>query len=326
MRRRAFMTLVGGAVVAAGRSRAQTAARVARIGFFEAGTRANQRFLDAFRQGLREHGYVDGDNAVVLERWGVAGPPERVRALIGELLAARIDVLVAAATTSVQAAMAATATVPIVMVGIGDPVGSGFAATLARPGRNATGLSLVLPEMHAKQAELLKEAVPGIRRLAVMWCPGDPGSAARFGPARDAVTALGLEPVPLPVADAPAIERALAKEAGLAAEAMIALLDPLTVAATTRIGALSAARRLPAVHMLRSFAESGGLLAYGTSKPDQFYRAAGYVAKILAGAKPGDLPIEQPSKFELVVNLRTARALDLAIPPALLGRADEVIE
>jgi putative ABC transport system substrate-binding protein len=326
MRRRDVLALVGGAMLAAARAPAHGAAKVVRIGFFEPGTRANQRFLDAFRDGLRANGYVDGDNALVLDRWGDAGSPERVRALIDELLAAHVDVLVAAASTPVQAAMAATATVPIVMVGVGDPVASGFAATLAHPGRNATGLSLVLPELHAKQIDLLREAVPGLRRLAMLWNPTDPASAMRFTQARDSVVAKGLEPVAVPVSDAAAIDRALAKDVRLTADAMIALLDPLTVAEATRIGALTAARGLPAIHMLRAFAESGGLMAYGASIPDQFRRAAGYVAKILAGAKPGELAIEQPTTFDLVLNLKTAKAIDLAMPPALLGRADEVIE
>ena len=326
MRRRDLLLALGGAVLAARAASAQTAPKVARIGIFEPGTRANQRFIDAFRDGLRTQGYVDGQNAIVLERWGDAGPGERMRAAIDDLLAARVDVLVVASTGATQVAVAATRSVPIVMIGVGDPVGSGFAASLARPGGNATGFSLVLPEIQVKQVELLKEAVPGVRRVALLQNPSDPHSPVRRADAQAALTALGLEAVQLPAADAAAIDRILAKETRLDADAMIVLNDPLTLAEAERIGALSAARGLPAIHVPPRFAESGGLIAYGPNITDQFRRAAGYVAKILGGAKPSDLPIERPSAFELVVNLSTARALGLAISPALLARADEVIE
>lgn len=330
MRRRTLLGLLGGTVLAGAPAlgaRAQTAPKVVRIGFFEPGTRrANQRFIDALRDGLRANGWIDGENAVVLDRWGDAGPTERVRAAIDELLAARVDVLVVASTIGTQAAIAATRSVPIVMIGVGDPVGSGFAASLARPGGNATGLSLVLPEIQVKQVELLAEAVPGVRRVALLQSPSDPSSTARRADALAALTTRGLQAVPLLVTDAAAIDRVLAKDAALGADALVALMDPLTLAEARRIGALSAARALPAIHVAASFAESGGLIAYGPSLVDQFRRAAGYVAKILGGAKPGDLPIEQPSAFELVINLKTARALGLTISPALLARADAVIE
>jgi len=307
---------------------AQQAASLPRIGFLNPGSLSEPRFprfLQAFRQGLRELGYVEGQNIAIEFRWA-EGQYDRLPGLAAELVRLKVNVIVAGGGPAIQAARQATETIPIVMVGTADPVAAGFVASLARPGGNITGLSLMLPELVGKQLELLKEVVPNVSRVALLGNPANPNYASLVRQAQDAARALGVRLQPLEARDPSEIDNAFAAITTERAGAVIVLADTMLVNHRTRIADHAARRRLPTVSGQSEHAEAGGLLAYGSSVSDGLRRAAAFVDKILKGARPGDLPIEQPAKFELVINLKAAKVLGLTIPQAVLQRADRVLQ
>jgi putative ABC transport system substrate-binding protein len=325
--RRAFIgTLASGLLPAPLAAEAQQAAKIARIGYL--GRKANSHLHAAFLQGLRDLGYVEGRN-VVIEVRDAEGRNERLPALAAEVVALKVDVIVAVATPSALAAKQATKTIPVVFTALADPVTSGLVTSLARPGGNITGVSFLAPEQVGKRLERLKEAVPGVSRVAVLWQPGDvPETTAKnlLKEAEVAARALGVR-VQFVEARRPAdFDRAFSEMTKAHANALSVLTSAMFFNERRRLVDLAAKHRLPAVYPWREGADSGGLMSYGPNVADLYRRTAFYVDKILKGAKPGDLPVEQPSKFELVINLKTAKALGLTIPPSLLQRADQVIE
>jgi putative tryptophan/tyrosine transport system substrate-binding protein len=303
---------------------AQPPTPVPRIGVLSAATRGQDRNLEAFLEGLRARGYVEGQH-VVLEYRGVAGQYERSPALAAELVRLPVDVLLAGGTPAALAAKDATTTIPIVMAGVGDPVGSGLVASLARPGGNVTGVSVLQPEVVGKQLEFLSAVRPTVSRVAVLWNPANPGHAPNVRAAEEAAQVLGVQLHFLEARGPDAFDRAFAAITRADAGALLVLGDAMFRQHRSRLAELAAMSRLPTAHNDRTYVEAGGLLCYGPSHPDMYRRAATYVDKILKGAKPGDLPVEQPTTFELVINLKTAEALGLTIPPALLLQATEVI-
>jgi putative tryptophan/tyrosine transport system substrate-binding protein len=331
MDRRAFLILVGGSIVGAQFSaESQEAAKVARIGFLATtNLAANPHLQEAFLQGLRDLGYVEGRN-VVIEYRDAEGKLERLPALAAELVALKVDVIVAPGTPQALAAKQATRTLPIVFAVAGDPVGSGLVPSLARPGGNVTGFSSVTSDLVGKCLEQLTQAVPGVSRVAVLWQPGGFGERAEKDMQKAAEVAGRTLGVRLQFVEArrPAdIDRAFSNMTRARAGALTVLGGgTMLFAERRRLVDLAAKNRLPAVYPWRDFVDAGGLMSYGANFPDLYRRAATFVDKILKGAKPADLPVEQPTKFELVVNLKTAKALGLTIPPSVLGRADEVIQ
>jgi putative ABC transport system substrate-binding protein len=328
--RRTFLAGTGAVLLAAPlATEAQQAGKVPRIGFLALNRAAYPHVHEVFRQGLHDLGYVEGRN-VVIEYRDAGGKVERLPALAAELVALKVDVIVTGGgTPAALAAKQATKTTPIVFTGTADPVGSGLVTSLARPGGNVTGFSNIAPELVGKRLELLTQAVPGVSRVAVLWQPGAVGERTEkdlLKGAEGAARALGVR---LQVVEArgPAdIDRAFSDMTRARAGALTSLGGPMFFNERRRLVDLAAKNRLPAVFPFREFADAGGLMSYGPNLADLLRRAAIYVDKILKGAKPADLPVEQPTKFELVINLKTAKALGLTIPPSLLGRADEVIE
>ncbi len=285
----------------------------------------SSQLLEAFRGGLRDAGYVEGRNVILECRWA-GGSNQRAAELAAELVRLNVTVIVSAGTPATQVTRAATATIPIVMTAVGDPVGSGIVASLARPGGNVTGLSLLDTDLDGKRIELLKEAVPGLTRIAMLWSPNDPGMTLAFGRVEVASHTLRLALQSLAVRDPREVPGTLQAAESGRAQALMVTAQPFTIRHQTEILSVATKLRLPAMYTDRRFVDAGGLMAYGPSLVDVYRRAATYVDRILKGAKPADLPVEQPTKFEFVVNLRAARALGLAIPPSLIARADEVIE
>jgi putative tryptophan/tyrosine transport system substrate-binding protein len=329
MDRRAFLgTLAGGLVAAPLVAEAQQAAKIARIGFLSLNLAPNPHLPEAFRQGLRDLGYVEGRN-VVIEYRDAEGKPERFPALAAELVALKVDVILVGSTPQALAAKQATKTIPIVFIGTADPVGSGLVTSLARPGGNVTGLSNLAAELVGKRLEQLMQAVPGVTRVAVLWHPGNLGDRTEkemLKAADVAARALGVR-LQFVEARGPAdFDRAFSDMTRAYAGALTVLPSNMFSNERRRLVDLAAKNRLPAVFPFRDFADAGGLMAYGPNLADLSRRAATYVDKILKGAKPADLPVEQPTKFELVINLKTAKALGLTIPQSVLGRADEVIQ
>jgi putative ABC transport system substrate-binding protein len=324
MRRRDFITLIGGAAAWPLAASAQIAhARIAFLGAESAST--NQHFFDAFRQGMHEHGYVDGRNVTLMERWA-EGRSERFPELIGELLGLKANVILAVSLPAALEAKRATTTTPIIFIA-SDPLGSGLVPSLASPGGNLTGFSLFLgDEFSSKWLELLKEAIPGASRVAVFWNPLNPASSHYVTVLRGAAQKLGVMLQLQTVSDPDQFNGAFATIVTERAQALVVVVDPLTVRYRERIVELAMNNRLPAMYGFREFVDAGGLIAYGVNVPNLCRRAAAYVDKIIKGAKPADLPVEQPTRFELLINLKTAKALGLEIPPILLARADEVIE
>jgi putative ABC transport system substrate-binding protein len=308
---------------------AQQAAKIARIGYLATSLAASPHMQEAFRQGLRDLGYVEGRN-VVIEYRDAEGKFERLPALAAELVALKVDVIVAAdGTPPALAAKQATKTIPIVFAFAGDPVTSGLVTSLARPGGNVTGLTGLGPELVGKRLELLMQAVPGVSRVAVLWQPGGHGERTDKDALKGAEVAARALGVRLQVVEArgPAdFDRAFSDMTGAHTGALTMLPSAMFFNERRRLVDLAAKNRLPTVFPWREFVDAGGLMAYGAKVADLFRRAATYVDKILKGAKPADLPVEQPTKFELVINLKTAKALGLTIPPSVLGRADEVIQ
>jgi ABC-type uncharacterized transport system substrate-binding protein len=329
MRRRKFITLLGGAVTWPLAARAEQAAKVARIGYLSTNLASSPHHHEAFRQGLRDLGYVEGRN-VVIEYRDAEGKIERHPALVAELVALKVDVIVVAGSTlTARTAKQATSTLPIVFIAVGDPVGSGLVTSLARPGGNVTGLSAISPELVGKCLELLKQAVPGVDRVAVLWVPGALGEHTDKDMLKGAEVARRALGVQLQFVDARGLEnfdRAFSDMTSARAGGLTVLPSARLLREHRRLVDLAAKNRLPAVYTSREFVDAGGLMAYGANLADLYRRAATYVDKVLKGAKPADLPVEQPTKFELVINLKTAKALGVTVPPTLLAIADEVIE
>jgi len=327
MDRRAFITMVGGNILAAPLAvEAQQAAKIPRIGvFFPSTPLATSRNNEAFTQGLREHGYVEGQNVVLERRYGEGR--ERLAEIAAELVRLKVDVIVAVTDPVIAAVKRQTRSIPIVMVGASDPVGTGFIASLARPGGNITGSSRMSPELSAKRLDLLREAVPQLSRVAVMWDPDVRGALLDFKELEAPARSLRLQLQAVEVSHVDDLARAFAVITDARAEAMI-VIQPNPVAFANRGQLVSFAQktRLPSIYANKEFVDAGGLMSYGPSIADLNRRAATYVDKILKGAKPADLPVEQPTKFELVINLKTAKALGLTIPQSLLQQADQVIE
>ena len=321
-------TLVLGLLVASLCSEAQPPTKVYRIGFLSPGSPRPDRDppVDAFRQGLRELGYVEGQNLVIAYR-GAEGQDARLPDLAAELTRLQVEVIVAVGTQATRAAQQATRTIPTVMTGTNDPVGQGLVASLAHPGGNTTGLSLMMAELPGKRLEILKETVPQSTRVAVLANPASPGYTPWMHNLTVAAGALGLQLHAVEVRSADELDTAFAAMARASADALIVLTDPALM--DTLLGQvvdLAAKSRLPAMYDWKMYVEAGGLMSYGPSLPGSHRRAATYVAKILQGANPADLPVEQAAKFELIINLKTAQALGITIPPILLFQADEVIK
>jgi putative ABC transport system substrate-binding protein len=306
-------------------AQAQEPARVYRVGLV--GSSAATSSLDVFKQALRELGYVEGRNIIVEARFA-EGRSERLPKLIAETLAGRVDVLVVGSTPAALAAKRATTTVPIVFASLFDPVGAGVVTSLARPGGNVTGSSIGVggSGLGGKWVELLKEAVPRLSHVAALANAANPAGAASVREIEAAARTLNLKLDVHDAANAGNLDRALASIGTGGAQALIVTNDPFFTVNRDKLVEFAARRRLPAVYFFRLFADSGGLMVYGASLEDSYRSAANYVDRILRGAKPGDLPVEQPTRFELIVNVRTARTLGLTIPPSLLLRADHVIE
>jgi putative ABC transport system substrate-binding protein len=329
-RRRFLGTLAGGLVAAPLAAEAQQAGKVARIGYLVTGSLESLEptRVDALRQGLREHGYVEGQN-ILIEYRAADGRVERLPALAAELARLKVDVLVAVATPGGRAAQQATTTIPIVVVAMGDPVRDGLVASLARPGGNVTGSTFLGPELIPKRLELFKEALPSISRIAVLWHPGAFSERTMGDMLKETEATsrtLGMLLQLAEVRGAGDLGRAFSAMSKDRADALFVFPSSMLFNERRRIVAFAAKHRLPSMGNAREFVELGGLMGYGANVTDLNRRAAIYVDRILKGAKPGDLPVEQPTKFELVINLKTAKALGLTIPPALLQRADAVIE
>jgi putative ABC transport system substrate-binding protein len=326
MRRRAFVTGLGVMLAAPIAAEAQQAARIPRIGVLHPGAPAtSSHFATAFSQGLRDHGYLEGQNIVVERRFAEA-KAERIPDIAGELVRLKVDVIVTSTDVGIAAVKQQTQIIPIVMANSTDPVGIGFVASLARPGGNVTGLSSVSPELSAKRLELLKEAVPRLSRLAIVWNPDVRGAVLEYKETESAARSLHLQLQSVEVNRPDGFDRAFSALTTRRAEALIVASSPLAFRNRILIASLAQENRLPSIYGLREFADAGGLMAYGPNYAELWRRAAAYVSKILKGANPGQLPVEQPTTFELVINRKTAKALGLTIPPSLLRRAEQVIE
>ena len=305
---------------------AQQPGKVPRIGFLGATSAFTEKSrIEAFRQGLHELGYVEGENIVIEWRWA-EGKFDRLPVLAAELVRLNVEVIVTGGSTSSGAAKEVTTTIPIVMAQTNDPVGSGFVASLARPGGNMTGLSTFAPELSGKRLELLKEVVPKLSRVAVFGDSTTPGNAQALKETELAARALKVQLRYLDILGPKDIETAFREASKGRADAVLVLGAPVLISPRRQIADLTVKNRLPAAYPVAEYVEDGGLMSYGVSVSDLYRRAATYVNKILKGAKPADLPVEQPTKFELAINLKTAKALGLTIPQSVLGRADQVIE
>ena len=324
--RRVFMgTLAGGLLAAPLAVEGQQARSVPRVGYLFSFTPAEGRHLwEACRQGLRQLGYVEGQNIALESRWA-DGRHERLPELAADLVRLKVDVIVSSATPASRAAKAATSSIPIVIVAVGEPVKVGLIASLARPGGNVTGLSLLTTELSGERLELLGQVVRTMSRVAILMNPDNPVTTVFLEETRIAAQKLGAQLQLLEARNPREIEQVLDAAAGERAAGLIVFDDPVLWSHRKQVVALAAKRRLPAMYGFREFVDEGGLMSYGPDRVDHYRRTAVYVDKILKGAKPGDLPVEQPTKFELVINLKTAKTLGLTIPPSLLLRADEVI-
>jgi ABC-type uncharacterized transport system substrate-binding protein len=327
VKRREFIALLGGAASAAAwplAARAQQPGKLPTIGFLGAAPSIESQRVAAFVQRLRELAWIDGRNLAIEYRWA-EGRNERYTEAAAELVRLKVDVIVTVATPATLAAKQATTVIPIVFAAVSDPVGTGLVASLARAGGNVTGLANQISDTIGKKLEFLREVVPDLRRLAIMAHVGNRASVLEMGEAQAVARKLGLEVTTSEIRRAediaPAFE-ALRERA----DALYLCPDPLMNTNRTRINILAVGARLPTMHGLREYVEAGGLMSYGPNIPDLYWLAAGYVDKILRGAKPADIPVEQPTKFDLVINLTTAKALGLEMPPMLLARANEVIE
>ncbi len=323
--RRAFIGGLSAAVVGAPlRAYSEQVREVLRIGVLEAGAPPHP-FVEAFRQGLRDLGYTEGQNIAIEYRWA-EDRPERLPALAAELVGINVDIIVTGFSPGAKAAQNATSTIPIVFIAVGDPVGVGIVRSLARPGGNITGLTHMSVDLTAKSTSLLKEAIPKMKRVAVLQNPASQIIPLKMRGIRDAARALGLQLQLFDVRSPGDFESQFSAMRRERLDALFTLLDPVTFSHRKEIATFAAASRLPSMYEVREFVDAGGLMSYGATVADLWRRAATYVDRILKGAKPADLPVEQAMKFELVINLKTAKALGLTIPQSLLIRADQVIE
>jgi putative ABC transport system substrate-binding protein len=330
MRRREFITILGGAAATWPLpARAQHSEQMRRIGVLQGGGDTDdprsQPNITAFLQTLQQLGWADGRNVKIDYRWPAADA-DKTRKYAAELVALAPDVILAMSSPSLDSLLQATRTVPIVFVGVADPAGAGFVDSLSRPGGNATGFMLFDYSLSTKWVELLKEIAPGVKRAAVLRDPAIASGIGQWGAISSAAPSLGVEVSPVNVRDAAEIERDLAAFAGSGNGGLIVTGSPLSIVHRELIISLAVRHKLPTVYFQRHFVAGGGLISYGPDMADHSRRAAGYVDRILKGEKPADLPVQAPTKYDLVVNLKTAKALGLTIPPAVLARADEVIE
>ena len=315
--------MLGGSILAAPLGAdGQQAGKVYRIGFLGG---ADAYRVEALRAALRDLGYLEGKNIAIEFRWA-EGRYDQLPGLAAELVRLKVDVIVTGGTASTQAAMQATTTIPIVMVGTGDPLRSGLVASLARPGGNVTGLTQLGAEVAGKRLQILTDTVPNVSRVAFLWSRANASHIPYFNELQAAARGLRLTLHSVEVQEPHEFERAFAGMMRERPDALIVTADGTHQVRQAWIVDFAAKRRLPAMYQLKEYVEAGGLMSYGTSITDQYRRAATYVAKILKGAKPGDLPVEQPTKFEPVINLKTAKALGLTIPQSVLARADQLIE
>jgi ABC-type uncharacterized transport system substrate-binding protein len=325
-RRKLVIALGAGALLMLLAETSQPQSNVHRIGMLLAGTPATTKeIIEAFTQGLRELGYVEGKNIVIDKRFA-DGNVDRLPALAVDLTQQKVEVILAAGTAAAKAAKRATTTVPVVMANSVDPVGNGFVDSLARPGGNMTGISNMGQEVSAKRMELLKEVSPKISRIAVAVSPSDPTHAPQFAEIQRAAKVLGLKIVAIQLRSRDDFEHASALVRKARADAMVCIESSENFANRKLVAEFAAKLRLPAIYGTKGYAEAGGLISYGSNYEINYHRAATYVDKILRGAKPSDLPVEQPTKFELIINAKTAKALGIKIPNSILVRADKVIE
>jgi putative tryptophan/tyrosine transport system substrate-binding protein len=327
MKRRKFITLLGAATAWPLAARAQQTGKMSRIGYLGSSSPSLEpHYVAAFRQKLRDLGYVEGESIAIEYRWA-EGQDDRLPNLATELVRLKPDIIVTTGTPGALAAMQATKTIPIVMASSGDPVGVGLIASLVRPGGNVTGFTILGPELEGKRLEFLKQAVPDLSRIAVLWNPSNPAVALFFATMENAGRALriSLDPV-VEVRRADELDNAFVAIASARPHALVVLADRFLLAHRKRIVEFAAANRLPGMYPFREYVDAGGLMSYAPSNIELFRGAATYVDKILKGAKPGDLPVQQPTKFELIVNLKSAKAIGIDVPTSLLLRADELIE
>ena len=323
MKRREFISLLGGAAVAWPlAAHAQRPGKVWRMGFIAYG---HESFYDALFEGLRELGYTEGHN-IVIERRYAEGRAERFQGFAAEMVRLKVDIIVVVTTPAALAARNATTTIPIVHPAAIDPVGTGLVRSLAHPGGNITGLAVLNAELSAKRLEVLKEVVPGLSRGAVLWNAANPANRLAWKETEDAARVLGVTLQSQEVREPKDFEGAFAMMAQQRPDVLLVLQDALTLRHRKQIIDFALRERLPSMFVGKEWVQEGGLMAYGDSLPDRYRRAASIVDRILHGAKPADLPVEQPTKFELFVNLKTAKAIGLAIPETFLARADEVFE
>jgi putative ABC transport system substrate-binding protein len=325
MKRREFITLIGSVAAAWPlSSRAQQRRKVWRVGALQPGGPPDP-LLETIKDGLRDLGYGEGRDFTFEPRWA-EGKHDRLAGLAAELVGLKVDVIYAFTTSPALAARQATTTIPIVFSGVGDPVGTGLVANLAHPGGNVTGLSVLATELSGKRLEMLREIIPTASRVAMLWNDTNPSMVLRANEAQDAAGKLGVTIQSIGVHDLIDFEDAFKAATDGRAGALLILADPFTMARREQLVEFAPKRSLPAIYEIREFADAGGLISYGPSVPAMQRRVAVYLDKIFKGAKPSDLPVEQPTKFQLVINIKTARSLGLEIPPSLLARADEVIE
>ena len=325
MKRRQFLLATGALLAAPFTGNAQTSGKVYRIGYIQTAAPSEAAHVTkAFEQGLRELGYVEGKN-IVIERRFAGGKVERLPELAAELVRLKPDLIVTGSNPVIAAVRQATSTIPLVMTGSRDPVGSGFIASLARPGGNITGVaSDPSAELYGKHVELLKQLIPKATRIALLWNPSEPANYHKAAETAASKLGLGMQSVPIRGRDE--LEGAFAAIAKERVDAIVVQGGPLLFTARAQVVQLATKHRMPGEYFAREFVELGGLASYGSSVADNFRRASVYVDKILKGAKPGELPVEQPTRFEMVINLKTAKSLGITVPPAVLVQADAVIE
>jgi putative ABC transport system substrate-binding protein len=326
MRRREFITLVGGTLVLSPvAAHAQQKRKVARIGYLMDRSGPPGVLDSGFFDGLREHGYVVGQNVEIEYRW-TDGKTERLPALARELVDSKVDIIIVAGADSTKAAKAATTTIPIVMASSQDAVGDGLVASLAHPGANVTGRSVYAPELTSKRIEILKEMLPALAKVGVLWNKDNAGAAGQLREAETSGRALGVSIESLPVQIPEGLDEVMTRAAQLGAGAILIVSDSSTIGNRAKIGSSARNNRLPTIFANKAYLSGGGLMSYGPDIVESFRLSVVHVDKILKGANPASLPVEQPTRFEYVINMKTAKALEIAVPPALLARADSLIE
>jgi putative tryptophan/tyrosine transport system substrate-binding protein len=320
MKRRKFLGVLGGAMAWPLAARAQQPKRVPKVGLL-----AYAPFWEPLLETLREKGYVENQN-IVFVRLPAPDKPEQIKGLAVDLVRSQVDIIVTFGAVATLAARSVTTTTPIVMIGVGDPLGTGLVPSLARPGGNITGNTIFGAELGAKRLELLREMIPSVTRVAFLWNSANPANALHFEEVQRGAATFGITVISTPAATPETIRSALATMIEKRPEALLMTADPMHQLHAAQVIEFAAIHRLPTMHQLREHAHAGGLMAYGANSSDLLRRGALYVDKILKGTNPADLPVEQPTRFDLVINLKTAKTLGIDVPPMLLARADEVIE